>query len=206
MEPKAIQTGLVVDRDGEDLVLRAAAGDEVARLDAVSYAVFELADGYRGVEEIAGLVAARFPDQLVDAETVWSAYDLLRSYGLIEGWNAPPADSGRVTRRQALGFARAAALAAAIVPVAGSAFAQTPPKPPGPPNEAVAKRQLQMQKKPQQEAAHKKAEALQKNKNTHKAGVKNKAEQSVKNSLKGKTNQEAAAKRRQEVQMKVKKP
>jgi hypothetical protein len=162
MQPKAIRTDLVVRQDEVEITLFEN-GEDVAQIDAVTYAVWQLADGRRDADAISGLLARRFPAQLIDEETVWSAFDVLRAYELIENWNTAPADAGRVTRRQAFrSFARTAAYVASVTPIASAAFAQS--KPGGNQAEAAAKKQQEAAvKRNQTEAASKKQqEATQK--------------------------------------------
>lgn len=186
MQPRAIRTELRSYREDSDVVLASSAGDEIARIDPLTYAVWQLADGRQDADAIAQTLARQFPSQIIDAETVWSAFDALRAYGLIEGWNAPPADAGRVTRRQAFRtFARTAAFAASVMPIATAAFAQKPSAN----NEAAAKKaqeQSSKQQKPtsQEAAAKKNQEVAAKQQQAQEKASKQKPNQSVEQAAK----------------------
>ena len=117
--PRAKSDGLAATEAAGQWILRNAAGDEIARLDAHTAAIWRLADGAVSVESMVDRLGA-------SREQVWAALDRLYDWGLLEARLTPPAGAP-LSRRGMLGTtARGAGwLGLAAVSVAAPAFAES---------------------------------------------------------------------------------
>ncbi len=93
--PKARTDDVVAIAVAGEMVVQNPTGDEIARLDARTAAVWRLADGATSVADIAAALAT-------EREAVWACLDRLSDWGLLEARVTPPAGARPLSRRGVL--------------------------------------------------------------------------------------------------------
>jgi hypothetical protein len=116
--PKARTDDVVAIAVAGEMVVQNPTGDEIARLDARTAAVWRLADGATSVADIAAALAT-------EREAVWACLDRLSDWGLLEARVTPPAGARPLSRRGVLETAAGGAgwLGLASAAIAVPAFA-----------------------------------------------------------------------------------